>query len=136
GEELMIENAEQALAESSNRTGALVENFTAAPQYIGDGKKGRHEWVIEFSQAPQTLEKFTSILDQELQSLNSDYAAKREKSLAVDIPLIHAVEPGTFYQWMKKRGKLGGQNKVPRLSNNRDYLDDILGHINKHQITD
>jgi hypothetical protein len=136
GEELMIENAEQALAGASSKTGALIENFTAAPMYIGDGKKGRHEWVIEFSQAPHSLEEFTVFLDTALQNLNSDYAAKRAKSLAVDMPIVHAVEPGTFYRWMKKRGKLGGQNKVPRLSNNRDYLDDILSHIAAQSSTD
>ena len=131
GEELVIENAEQALSEASKKTGALVGNFTAAPRYIEEGKKGCHEWVIEFSQSPSSLEEFTTVLDETLQEINSDYGAKRAKSLAVEAPIIHAVEPGTFYQWMKKRGKLGGQNKVPRLSNEREYIDEILDMLSQ-----
>ncbi|MEO0333582.1 MAG: GH3 auxin-responsive promoter family protein, partial [Bacteroidota bacterium] len=126
GEELVIENAEQALAEACRQSGALIENFTAAPQYIGESSKGRHEWIIEFSEPPESLEQFTQILDETLQKLNSDYRAKREKSLAVDAPLVHAAPQGTFYRWMKSRGKLGGQNKVPRLANNREGL---LGRV-------
>lgn len=129
GEELVIENAEMALAEASRLTGATVVNYTAAPRYIGEGNKGCHEWVVEFSQEPSNLDQFTEILDGTLQKINSDYSAKRAKSLVVEAPVIHAVEPGTFYQWMKKRGKLGGQNKVPRLSNQREYLDEILAMI-------
>ncbi|MEM6842200.1 MAG: GH3 auxin-responsive promoter family protein [Bacteroidota bacterium] len=128
GEELVIENAEGALAEACRQSNALIENFTAAPQYIDEGKKGRHEWIIEFSQPPELLEQFTLVLDETLQKLNSDYRAKREKSLAVDAPLVHAAPKGTFYRWMKSRGKLGGQNKVPRLANNREYLEDILAN--------
>ncbi len=128
GEELVIENAEQALAEACRRSGALIENFTAAPQYMGESNKGRHEWIIEFSQPPESIDQFTQVLDRTLQELNSDYRAKRENSLAVDVPLIHAAPSGTFYRWLKSRGKLGGQNKVPRLANNREYLEDILSN--------
>lgn len=126
GEELIVENAEQGIARACEQSHALVDDFTAAPRYIGDGQKGCHEWVIEFSQPPQDLSHFVKVLDESLRAINTDYDAKRTKSIAVAEPVVHAVEPGTFYQWMKKRGKLGGQNKVPRLANNRDYVDDIL----------
>lgn len=126
GEELIVENAEKGIAMACEKTHALVDDFTAAPRYIGDGQKGCHEWIIEFTQSPKDINHFTEVLDESLRDINTDYDAKRTKNIAVERPVIHAVEPGTFYRWMKKRGKLGGQNKVPRLSNNRDYVEDIL----------
>ncbi len=126
GEELIVENAEKGIAMACDKTGALVDDFTAAPRYIGDGQKGCHEWIIEFSQPPEDMDHFVELLDESLRAINTDYDAKRTKNIAVVKPIIHAVEPGTFYRWMKKRGKLGGQNKVPRLSNNRDFVDDLL----------
>jgi len=126
GEELIIENAETAITKACDVTGAIVENFTAAPIYLAEGQKGGHEWIIEFVKRPTDLEKFTYVLDKCLREINSDYDAKRYQDMALVKPLIHVVEEGTFYNWMKKRGKLGGQNKVPRLSNNRDYIDEIL----------
>jgi len=126
GEELIIENAETAIARACKDTGATINNFTAGPVYIEAGSKGGHEWVIEFTQEPENLPIFTQQLDQHLKEINSDYEAKRHKDIALQEPVIHNVPPGTFYHWMKKRGKLGGQNKVPRLANNREYLDDIL----------
>ncbi|MEQ9423685.1 MAG: GH3 auxin-responsive promoter family protein [Cyclobacteriaceae bacterium] len=129
GEELIIENAEAAITEACNQTNSVVSNFTAAPRYLEAGKKGGHEWIIEFEKAPVDLHRFTEILDEELKKLNSDYEAKRYKSLALEMPIVHSVEEGTFYNWLKKRGKLGGQNKVPRLANNREYLDDILADL-------
>lgn len=126
GEELIVENAERGIATACEKTGALVDDFTAAPRYIGDGQKGCHEWIIEFSQPPQDMEQFVKILDASLRAINTDYDAKRTKNIAVEAPVVHAVAPGTFYRWMKKRGKLGGQNKVPRLANKRDYVEDIL----------
>ena len=126
GEELIVENAEQGIAKACEVTGALVDDFTAAPRYIGDGQKGCHEWIIEFSRTPEDMAHFVQALDEALRAINSDYDAKRTKNIAVEAPLVHEVEPGTFYRWMKKRGKLGGQNKVPRLSNHRDYVDDIM----------
>ena len=126
GEELIVENAEKGIAMACEHTQALVDDFTAAPRYIGDGQKGCHEWIIEFSQSPENMDRFTDLLDQSLREINTDYDAKRTKDIAVERPVIHAVEPGTFYRWMKKRGKLGGQNKVPRLSNNREYVEDLL----------
>lgn len=126
GEELIIENAEQAIAQACLKTNATVENFTAGPKYLEVGKNGGHEWVIEFEQDPDDLLRFTQILDETLREINSDYDAKRHKDMALHPPIIHAVKKGTFHEWMKKRGKLGGQNKVPRLSNDRQYLDSIL----------
>ena len=127
GEELIIENAEQGIAAACQATEALVENFTAAPHFMGEeGKQGCHEWIIEFTRAPNSLETFVRTLDETLRSINTDYDAKRTKDIAVTQPMVHPAIQGTFHRWMKKRGKLGGQNKVPRLSNNREYVDDIL----------
>ena len=129
GEEVVVENAEVAIAEACKRTDAEIENFTAGPIYLANAQKGGHEWIVEFAKEPEDLEQFKQILDKKLREINSDYDAKRYKDIALDPPLLHAVERGTFYNWMEKRGKLGGQNKVPRLSNTREYLDDILEMI-------
>ncbi|HEY9008372.1 GH3 auxin-responsive promoter family protein [Ohtaekwangia sp.] len=126
GEELIVENAETAIAKACEQTGAIIENFTAGPIYLDHGKKGGHEWIVEFKKKPSSLEHFTKILDKVLREINSDYDAKRAHDLALIEPRIHSVDEGTFYNWMKSRGKLGGQNKVPRLSNTREYVDDIL----------
>ena len=126
GEELIIENAEQGIAEACKITGAIIGDYTAAPRYIGQGLKGGHEWVIEFKKSPNDLEKFVDILDSTMRRLNSDYDAKRYKDIALERPVIHPVSEGTFYMWMKKRNKLGGQHKVPRLVNSREYIDEIL----------
>lgn len=129
GEEVIIENAEAAITKACEQTGAVIDNFTAAPVYLQEGKKGGHEWIIEFKTKPQNEDKFITILDNTLRSINSDYDAKRKGDLALVAPKVHIVETGTFYNWMKKRGKLGGQNKVPRLSNNREYVEDILAMV-------
>lgn len=134
GEELMIENAESAITSASQRLGARVINFTAGPVYFGDGSRGGHEWIIEFQEAPKNLEEFTIELDNALKSVNSDYEAKRYKDMALGMPVIHVAEPGTFYKWMRKKGKLGGQNKVPRLSNNREFLDELLPLVKDNQL--
>lgn len=126
GEELVIENAEQAITRACGVTGAVIDNFTAAPIHFGKGNNGGHEWIIEFKAQPDSMERFTAVLDESLRTLNSDYDAKRYKDMALRMPVIHNAKPGTFYSWMKKRGKLGGQNKVPRLVNNREYIDQIL----------
>lgn len=126
GEELMIENAEKAIAEVCQKTHTSIDNFTAAPKYLSHGKSGAHEWVIEFSKAPEDLELFADSLDQTLRKLNSDYDAKRQKDIALGRLILHKAPKDTFYQWMKSRGKLGGQNKVPRLSNSREYVEDLL----------
>jgi hypothetical protein len=126
GEEVIVENAEAAITAACDHTGAVIDNFTAAPVYLAEGKKGGHEWIIEFKVKPNSLHEFGHVLDETLRKINSDYDAKRAHDLALVAPTIHSVEEGTFYNWMKSRGKLGGQNKVPRLSNNREYVDDIL----------
>lgn len=126
GEELIIENAESAITKACEVTGAVIDNFTAAPIHFEKNKKGKHEWVIEFKKEPESLDRFVLLLDENLRELNSDYDAKRFKDLALQLPLVHSAKPGTFYAWMKKRGKLGGQNKVPRLSNSREYIDEVL----------
>lgn len=126
GEELMVANVEGALAAACRKTGAEIEDFTVAPVYFSEDENGAHEWLIEFRKNPDDLQYFEEILDNTLKSLNSDYEAKRYKNIALRPPIIRSVPQGTFYKWMKKRGKLGGQNKVPRLFNSRDYVDDIL----------
>jgi hypothetical protein len=129
GEELIIENAEQGIARACEKTGAVIGDYTAGPMYFNEGEKGGHEWIIEFKHGPEDLNQFVDILDHTLRQINSDYDAKRFKNLALQKPVIHPVKEGTFYSWMKKRNKLGGQNKVPRLVNSREYLDDILQMI-------
>ena len=126
GEEVIIDNAEYALRKACDRTGAEVKEYTAAPVYMGTEVKGSHEWLIEFEKAPEDLGRFRDYLDEALISINSDYEAKRYKNITLDPPRVNQAKPGLFYQWMKKRGKLGGQNKVPRLSNERKYIDDLL----------
>jgi hypothetical protein len=126
GEEVIIENAESAINKACEVTQAVIDNFTAAPVFLDKGKKGGHEWIIEFKIKPASLEQFTKVLDETLRELNSDYDAKRQHDLALIAPKVNSVRQGTFYDWMKRRGKLGGQNKVPRLFNTREYVDDIL----------
>ncbi len=132
GEELIIENAEQGITRACEKTGAIIGDYTAGPRYIGEGNRGGHEWIIEFKKHPDDISEFTEVLDTTMRELNSDYDAKRYKNLALDKPVVHPVNEGTFYFWMKKRNKLGGQNKVPRLVNSREYLDDILKMIGEN----
>lgn len=131
GEEVIVENAETAVARACAHTGAVIDNFTAAPVYLDRNKRGSHEWIIEFKVKPNSMSDFNRVLDTELRAVNSDYDAKRKHDLALMEPRIHSVPEGTFYSWMKSRGKLGGQNKVPRLNNSREYVDDILKMINE-----
>lgn len=126
GEELVVENADAAIARACALTGARIDNYTAAPVYMDVHGKGAHEWIVEFTTEPPDLHEFARHLDDALRQLNSDYDAKRTHNLALQPPIVHAVKPGTFYNWMKRRGKLGGQHKVPRLSNTREYVDDLL----------
>lgn len=127
GEEVIVENAETAIQFACEQTGATIANFTAAPVYFeNNGSKGAHEWVVEFRKAPQHLDEFTRILDDKLRQVNSDYDAKRHKDLALKQLILHQAPEGLFEAWLGKKGKLGGQNKVPRLSNSREYIDEIL----------
>jgi hypothetical protein len=129
GEELIIENAEKAISVACLQTNSEIKDYTAAPAYMEGGKKGSHEWVVEFSKAPKDLRIFVEILDHTLREINSDYDAKRSYDLVLATPIVHQAPEGTFYAWMRFRGKLGGQHKVPRLSNNREFLDGVKAHF-------
>ncbi|GAB4107835.1 GH3 auxin-responsive promoter family protein [Echinicola sediminis] len=127
GEEVIVENAEKAIEIAAEATDAIIVNFTAAPVYFDSSdSKGAHEWVIEFSKQPNDAALFKEKLDSTLREINSDYDAKRYKDIALDKPRIHFASEGLFEKWMKCRGKLGGQNKVPRLANNREYIDSLI----------
>jgi hypothetical protein len=129
GEEVIVENTDQAVAQTCATTGAIVREYTVAPIYFEGNSRGGHDWLIEFEKAPPNLQKFRSLLDQNLQSINADYKAKRFKNMALQMLQLKMVPPGTFHDWMKSKGKLGGQNKVPRLANNRTYINEILQFI-------
>lgn len=131
GEEVIIDNAERALARACSETGAIIRDYTACPIYFSENGAGGHEWIIEFEQQPSDMEKFIGLLDNTLREINSDYDAKRFKDMALKRPLVHPAPNGTFYNWMKNRGKLGGQHKVPRLANERKYVEEILGMIKR-----
>ena len=126
GEELIVDNAEKGLRKACEMTGAIITEYTAGPVFMGDDKKGSHQWIVEFEKGPDNVDFFADILDKELQSLNSDYEAKRYKNLTLRRLEIVEAPAGTFYRWLKQRGKMGGQNKIPRLANSREYLDPLL----------
>jgi len=126
GEELVIDNTDKALAIACGKTGSIVSDYTAAPQYLKNNQNGCHEWAIEFKIAPFDINYFQVTLDNALKSLNSDYEAKRFNDIILGPPKIHSLPIGTFYKWLKGKGKLGGQNKVPRLKNNRSIIEEIL----------
>ncbi len=125
GEEVIADNADKAIAIAAAKTGLLVNDYTAAPIYFGDHNQGAHEWLIEFDTKPSNTESFAYELDCALKSLNSDYEAKRYKDIALSLPVVHALDKGVFNAWLKQKGKLGGQHKIPRLSNERIYMDEI-----------
>jgi len=131
GEELIIENAEEALKKVCKKTKAEIIDYTAAPIFMKGKEKGAHEWLIEFKTPPSDLDYFNELLDNALKSLNSDYEAKRYNNMTLNKPKIHIARPNLFYDWLKQNNKLGGQHKVPRLSNSREYLDKLL-YINNH----
>ena len=126
GEEVIIDNADKAIAVASEKTGTVVNDYTAAPVYFSDASNGAHEWLIEFEKEPADMELFANELDAALKSINSDYEAKRHKSIALRMPIIHPLKKGTFNEWLRQKGKLGGQHKVPRLSNERNFVEEIL----------
>lgn len=126
GEEIIVDNSDHAIAIASEKTGAVVNDYTAAPVYFSDENNGAHEWLIEFDKEPDNLDHFTFELDKALKSINSDYEAKRHKNIALRMPIVTAIKKGTFNEWLKSRGKLGGQHKVPRLSNERKLIEEIL----------
>jgi len=126
GEELIIDNAERALEEACSQTGAVIRDYTAAPIYFSGDECGAHEWLIEFEKKPTEFERFVDIMDETLRRVNSDYDAKRFKDMALRRPIVRNMPRDTFFNWMRNRGKLGGQHKVPRLANNREYVDAIV----------
>lgn len=126
GEEVIIDNAEKALSEACKVTGAQISEYTAAPVYFGDNSAGAHQWLIEFEIEPSDMDLFSKTLDESLKKVNSDYEAKRSYNLSLQAPQVQSIPKGSFYSWLKSIGKTGGQNKVPRLSNNRDYVDRLL----------
>ncbi len=125
GEEVIVDNADKAIAIACERMSAIVADYTAAPIYFSDAHNGAHEWLIEFEKEPADLQQFIIELDTALQHINSDYEAKRHKNIALSMPIVQFLPRGSFNAWMKRKGKLGGQHKVPRLSNNRAYIEDI-----------
>lgn len=126
GEELIIENAEEALRIICLKTGAQIKDYTAAPIFMEGKEKGGHEWIIEFRKPPENISYFTELLDNALKSLNSDYEAKRYNNITLNMPRVHISRENLFYDWLKSKDKLGGQHKIPRLSNKRDYVDELL----------
>lgn len=126
GEELIIDNAESAIKAACERTGAEIREYTAAPIYMDQNRNGGHQWLFEFAKMPDSLEHFMEILDTSLKAVNSDYEAKRYKNISLAYPVVEIAREGLFYDWLKERGRLGGQNKVPRLSNTREFMDRLL----------
>jgi hypothetical protein len=127
GEEVIVANTDLALAMTCKQTNALVKEYTVAPVFFTKNKKEKagHEWLIEFEKMPDSIKKFEQLLDKNLQSINSDYEAKRYKSMALKSLIIHVAPEGTFYKWLKMKGKIGGQSKIPRLANHRQYFEEI-----------
>ena len=125
GEEIIVDNADRALGAACDATGAVISEYTAAPVYMSGREKGAHEWLVEFERQPSDLARFTDELDENLQKLNSDYEAKRFRDTTLQKPQVTVARAGLFYEWMASRGKVGGQNKVPRLSNDRTYMDPL-----------
>ncbi len=131
GEELMVGNTDKAIAIAAEKCKVNVIDYTAAPKFFAEGHCGVHEWLIEFDDAPSDLTLFTYCLDNALKSLNSDYETKRYLNLILKQPEISIVKKGTFYEWLKSKNKLGGQNKIPRLSNDRELIEELIQYIQK-----
>jgi hypothetical protein len=130
GEELIVDNSDRAIAIASEKTGAIVKDYTAAPIYFSEHGNGGHEWLVEFEKPPSDIGLFTYELDTALKNVNSDYEAKRHKDIALKMPVVHSLKKCVFEAWLRSKGKLGGQHKVPRLSNDRKYIDEILAIAN------
>ena len=126
GEEVIVDNSDKAISIAAERTDTVVTDYTAAPIYFTEHSNGGHEWLIEFAQPPENLDKFTEELDTALKSINSDYEAKRHKGIALRMPLVRALPSGSFSEWLRSKNKMGGQHKVPRLSNDRKIIEEIL----------
>jgi hypothetical protein len=126
GEELIIENAEEALKQICEKTEAEIMDYTAAPIFMTGKEKGAHEWIIEFRKPPEDMAYFTEVLDNALKALNSDYEAKRYNNITLKMPKVHIARKNLFHDWLKSKNKLGGQHKIPRLSNERNYIEELL----------
>ncbi len=127
GEELMVGNADTAIRRANEATNSVVTEYTAGPAYMTkDSSRGYHEWVIEFERKPADLQQYASVLDETLRKINSDYDSKRSDNLVLSAPRLHVASQGSFYKFMKNRNRLGNQNKVPRLANEREHLEKIL----------
>jgi len=126
GEELIVDNSDKAIAIASEKTASIVNDYTAAPIYFSDNGNGAHEWLVEFETPPENILQFAYELDCALKAVNSDYEAKRHKDIALGMPVVHAVKKGVFTEWLRQKGKLGGQHKIPRLSNERKYIEEIM----------
>jgi hypothetical protein len=131
GEEVIVDNADKAIVQAAKNSGAVVNDYTAAPVYFGDHSNGAHEWLIEFEKEPGNIQLFAEELDKALKELNSDYEAKRHKDIALRSPIVKSVPKGLFISWLRNKGKLGGQHKVPRLSNDRKYVDELNAMLNQ-----
>jgi len=129
GEEVIIDNTDQAIATACKKTDAVVKDYTAAPVYFSENTNGAHEWLIEFEKDPHDLQQFAYELDTALKNINSDYEAKRHKNIALRMPVVYSLQKGIFNIWLKQKGKLGGQHKVPRLSNNRKFVEELYALI-------
>lgn len=126
GEEVIVDNSDRAIAIAAEKTDCIVNDYTAAPVYFSEHANGAHEWLIEFEKAPENLQEFIIELDQALKNCNSDYEAKRHKDIALRLPIVHILAKGHFTKWLHSKNKVGGQHKVPRLSNDRVILEEIL----------
>lgn len=131
GEEVIVSNTDLALKRTCSATRSIVSEYTAAPVYMGNKTKGGHEWLVEFEKYPEDLKAFTKLLDENLQAVNTDYAAKRYKDLALEQLQLKVLPTGSFLGWMRQRGKFGNQHKVPRLSNDRKYVEDIIKFVDR-----
>lgn len=132
GEEVIVDNSDYAITKACQQTGAVVNDYTAAPVYMTGSENGAHEWIIEFEALPCPLEEFVTAMDKALKEINSDYEAKRHKDIALRMPIVHIMPKNGFKNWLKDKGKLGGQHKVPRLSNDRKYMEEILPYTRLH----
>ncbi len=131
GEEVIVDNSDHAIEKACRETGAVVNDYSAAPVYMTGTENGAHEWIIEFEHLPVSLETFAVIMDKALQQVNSDYEAKRQKDIALRMPIVHRMPKDGFKQWLKNKGKLGGQHKVPRLCNDRTFIEEMLPYVQK-----
>ncbi len=136
GEELIIENTDDAVKIACDKTDAFIKDYTVAPVYFSESENGAHEWLIEFEKQPDNLEYFVEVLDNALKAINSDYEAKRYKNMALRKPIVRVLPPQTFYNWLKSNNKLGGQFKVPRLSNDRKYIEEINVVVKEMSVSD